>query len=257
MQKKLAILISGGGTTAEATIRAIQNNQLANLTPSVISSNSHAKGNERVRKLGIEPIILDKDSFRTREEFDNKLFQVIEELQPDVISLQGWLLLIPKSVVQKYEGRIVNQHPGPLDPGRPDFGGKGMSTPYRTNCARIAYIWATQEEPWTESDTHFVTEQFDMGRIIRTEKMPIPAKSKKISIEALQNDPQELIQTTHDVQKVFYPVEHQNVIKTLLLLSNGIVKEYKRPTPLISDKHVDVLSKAKKLAIELFPSYNL
>lgn len=255
--KRLAILISGGGTTAEAVIKAIQKKELTGLSPIVISSSREAKGNERVRNLGVELYILDKNDFSNREEFDEKLYNLLEKLKIDIISLQGWLLLISKKIVQKFESKIINQHPGPLDPGSPDFGGKGMSTPYRTNCARIAYVWATGSEPWTESDTHFVTEDFDMGGIIRTEKMAIPAKKEKISIEELAQHPEELMQTTHEVQKAFYPVEHHNVIKTLQLFSNGIVKEYKREKPLIPEENIDILNAAKKLATQLFPKYNL
>lgn len=255
--KKVVILISGGGTTAEATIKAIKKNELTGLTPVVISSNKNAKGNERVRNLGIELHIIDKDDYEIRANFYKKLEHLLDEIEPDIISLQGWLLLIPKSIVQKYNGKIINQHPGPLDPGRPDFGGKGMLTPYRTNSARIAYVWATGEDAWTESDTHFVTEEFDKGGIIRTEKMTIPEKNKKITIQELRANPEELVQTTHEVQKMFYAVEHHNVIKSLQLFADGKVQEWKREKPLVKDEYVSILTDAKKLATELFPNYNL
>lgn len=255
--KKLAILISGGGTTAEATIKACQTHELKGLHPIVISSNKDAKGNKRVKSLEVKLHVIDKSDFENKEDFDKTLFSLLETLQIDIVSLQGWLPLILKSVIKKYQGYIFNQHPGPLDPGRPDFGGKGMSTPYRVNSARIAYIWATGEEPWTESDTHFVTEDFDMGDLIRTAKMPIPAKKKKIPIQKLRENPEELIRTTHEVQKEFYPVEHRNVIATLQMFANGDVKGFKREQPLIPEEHIGILNEAKKLATELFPSYNL
>lgn len=254
--KNVAILISGGGTTAEATIKASQSGKLTGVNTIVISSNPNAKGNERVKKLGITPYVIDRNKF-SREEFDEELLKLLDKLQIDIVSLQGWLLIIPPAIVTKYKGKIFNQHPGPMDPGRPDFGGSGMSTPYRVNSARIAYIWATGEEPWTESDTHFVTEEFDMGDIIRTVKMPIPAKKEKVSIGQLRKNPQELIQTTREVQKAFYPVEHKNVIATIQMFVDGEVKSFKRSHPLIPDGNIEILNEAKKLATELFPSYNL
>lgn len=255
--KKLAILISGNGSTAEATIKACQKNELTGLTPIVISSNKDAKGNQRAKNLGVELYVIDKNEYPDRNKFDITLLRLLEKLEIDVISLQGWLLLISADIISKHRGKIVNQHPGPLDPGRPDFGGKGMSTPYRTNSARIAYVWATGEDPWTESDTHFVTEDFDMGGVIRTEKMPIPSKKRKVTIQSLRNNPQELIEVTHEVQKAFYPIEHHNVIKTLQLFVDGEVKELKRKTPLIPKKNIEILHDSKKLATELFPNYNL
>lgn len=255
--KRLAILISGNGTTAQAVINAYQKNELTGLKPVVISSNKNAKGNERVKNLGAQLFVIDKNDCGTTEEFNDKLCNLMEKLSIDIISLQGWLPLIPFSLVLKYQGKIINQHPGPLDPGRPDFGGKGMLTPYRTNSARLAYVWATGEEAWTESDTHFVTQNFDMGGIIRTEKMSIPSKKEKVSIKMLRENPQDLIQTTHVVQKAFYLVEYQNVIKTLQLFADGDVKEYKRKKQLIPEKNIEILENAKKLAIQLFPNYNL
>lgn len=256
MKKNVAILISGGGTTAEATIKAVQSGKLKNANPIVISSNPDAKGNERVKNLGITPHILDRKQL-SKEEFEEKLLNLLDQLKIDVISLQGWLLLIPSAIVKKYQGKIFNQHPGPMDPGRPDFGGPGMSTPYRVNSARISYIWVTGEESWTESDTHFVTEEFDMGDLIRVEKMVIPSKKGKVSIDELRKNPEELIKITHEVQKEFYPVEHKNVIATLQLFIDGQPKGFKREQPLIPKENIDILTEAKKLAIELFPKYNL
>lgn len=255
--KNVAILISGGGTTAEATIKACQGGQLTGVNPIVISSKSDAKGNQRVKSLGVEPHILDRKQFADREEFDERLLRLLEQLRTDVVSLQGWLLLISPAIIKKYQGKIMNQHPGPLDPGRPDFGGKSMSTPYRVNSARLAYVWATGSEPWTESDTQFVSEEFDMGDLIRTVKMPIPAKTKKVSIEELRKNPQELITTTHEVQKKFYPIEHKNVIATLQMFVDGDAKGFRRKHPLIPQSTLPILNEAKNLAIELFPSYNL
>lgn len=256
-KKNVAILISGGGTTAEATIKACQGGQLIGVNTVVISSNPNAKGNERVKRLGVIPYVIDRNKFSSKEEFDEELLKLLDKLQIDIVSLQGWLLIIPPTIIAKYKGKIFNQHPGPMDPGRPDFGGSGMSTPYRVNSARIAYIWATGEDPWTESDTHFVTEEFDMGDLTRTVKMPIPAKKEKVSIAELRKNPQELIQITREVQKEFYPVEHKNVIATIQMFVDGNVKPFKRKKPLIPKKNISILNEAKKLATELFPSYNL
>lgn len=256
MKKNVAILISGGGTTAEATIKASQSGQLKDVNPIVISSNPNAKGNGRVKNLGVEPLIINREQL-SKEEFGDKLLNLLEQLEIDVITLQGWLLLISPEIVKKYKGRIFNQHPGPMDPGRPDFGGAGMSTPYRVNCARIAYIWATGEKSWTESDTHFVTEEFDMGDLIRVEKMAIPSKKERIPIEEMRKNPEELIKTTHEVQKEFYPVEHKNVIATLEMFIKGEAKGFKRKEPLIPEKYIGILDESKRLAMEIFPNYNL
>lgn len=256
MSKNVAILISGGGTTAEATIKACQSGHLQGANLFIISSNPDAKGNERVKNLGIKPHILNRKKF-SREEFDKELLELLEQLQIEIISLQGWLLLISPAIVKKYEGKIFNQHPGAMDPGRPDFGGPGMSTPYRVNSALLAYNWMTGENKPAESDTHFVTEEFDKGDLIRTETMEIPCKKDLVTIEQLRKDSNELIKTTHQIQKQFYLVEYHNVIATLQLFLDGSAKSFKRNKPLIPEKYFSILEQAKKLAMELFPNYNL
>lgn len=255
--KRLAILISGGGTTAEAVINAIQKHELTDLQPFVISSNKNAKGNKRVRDLGIKPLIIDKNSLSTQKEFDEKLFTAIEKLSVDIIALLGWLPLVPKTIVRKYKGQIFNQHGGPVDPGRADFGGYGMTNPYRFTAARIAYIWTSGDKPYTESTTHFVEEAFDMGDLIRTEKLLVPAKKERVTIRALRKDPKELVTATHLVAKKLNPLEHDNVIKTLQMFANGNAHGFKREEPLIPEKYVSYVDPAKKLAKELFPYKNL
>lgn len=259
MRKRLktALFISGGGTSACAVLKACLEKKLRHIEPIVISSNPLAKGNQRTTALGFSPTIVDRASFKMLEEFGSALLALLRKNKIELIILQGWLPLIPKNVIDAYTGNIVNQHPGPLDPGRVDFGGKGMSTPYRVNCARIAYSWMVGQDNWTQSVTHFVVEEFDMGDLIRTEKMSFPAKKRPTTIASLRKQPQELIATTHDVQKQFYLVEYENVIKTLELLASGKRKGYKPSKPLIKKEHIPIVLEAKRLAMELFPSYNL
>lgn len=255
--KNLAIFISGGGTTAQASIKAIQEGKLTGLRPFVISSNKKAKGNELVKNLGVTPYIIDKKEFPDQQIFEEKLLRLLEELQIAIISLQGWLPLVPPRVVQKFKGGIMNQHPGPIDPGRPDFGGAGMTNPYRVSCARLAYIWTSGDEAFTESDVHFAEKTFDMGDLIRIEKVTVPAKKEVTTIEALQKNPKELINTTHEVVKKLYPVEYANVIEALQMFSDETAKGFKRAKPLIPEKYIPFVEPAKKLAIELFPYKNL
>lgn len=259
MGKKLTvgILISGGGTTAEAVIKASKRRKLKDVDFVVISSNPTATGNKRVKKLGIKPYIIDREKYKTHQAFGKDLLALLKKLHVDVISLQGWLPLIPENVIDAYKNKIINQHPGPLDPGRPDFGGKGMSTPYRVNCAKIAYSWVTGQDPWTESVVHFVTKNFDQGDLIRVAKMRLPLTKKKVTIEDLEKNPEKLIKTTYRIQKRFYPIEHKNVIETIKHFTNGGVSTYIRTKPLVPSQHLRVLEESKNLAMKLFPPHNL
>lgn len=57
---------------------------------------------------------------------------------------------------------MINQHGGPLDPGRPDFGGRGMYG-RRIHCARLYFVRATQRGFFTEATAQRVALQYDRG----------------------------------------------------------------------------------------------
>ncbi|RJR16376.1 phosphoribosylglycinamide formyltransferase, partial [Candidatus Microgenomates bacterium] len=172
-KKRLAILISGSGSTASAIIAACQNSQL-NLQPVLlISSNTQAAGLGKAQKLGVATQVVNPQESNSLKEFGEKLLAVLKKHSVDLISQNGWLPKTPLNVVHAFENKISNQHPGPLDPNSPvDFGGMGMYG-IRVIAARLLYIWLTRSYPWTESCVHLVTSEFDKGDVIRTERLVV------------------------------------------------------------------------------------
>src|SRR5437588_342377 len=69
-------------------------------------------------------------------------------------------------------GRIINQHPGPLDPGRPDFGGKGMFG-RRVHAARLLFVNQTGHDFWTEATSQRVAENFNEGPVLNRKQLNI------------------------------------------------------------------------------------
>jgi phosphoribosylglycinamide formyltransferase-1 len=262
----LALLISGGGTTAEAVINACQSGQLAGIHPRiVITSTKKAGGIQKAEKRGIPTTVVNPRSFDTPDTFGDALLSILKKNDIDIVSQNGWLPLTPQSVIESFPGKIINQHPGPLDPGREyDFGGKGMYGA-RVVCARIAYAWMTGTDYWIEATTHFVTNEFDKGDLVRTERVGFDDICTKFGgngrilspgtqDHARQNvDTQSLINATHELQKRLLTVEHRNLSATLRKFTQGNVVGYKRETELVPEKHIDSLKKAKKIAIQLFP----
>src|SRR3989338_6762401 len=126
---KLALFISGGGSTAEAVIVACRK-RILKMSPSlVVASKSGIGGIEKAHKLGMEKkdvMIVDPQRFATHQSFGAKLISECRKREIDIIGQFGWLPLTPANLINEFEGRIINQHPGPLDPPRSDFGGKGM-----------------------------------------------------------------------------------------------------------------------------------
>ena len=251
---RIASLISGSGTTMKAVAKACREGALVGLVKPVvvISSRRDNQGIERAKKYGIKTFIVRPKDFPTPAAFGEKLLKIFRDFDVDLVSQNGWLPLTPVNVIKRFRGRIINQHPGPLDGRRPDFGGKGMYGS-RVICARLAFVWATgQKDPWTESTIHYVTEGFDEGSLIRVVRLAVPSFPRLVAIAELQEDSQKLIETTKIIQAKLLPLEHQNVIAVLRAFAKGNSPSFIRPQPLISPGQKRVLLEAKKLAIRLF-----
>lgn len=159
---KLAILASGTGSTAEAIF------DKASL---VITNNPHAGIIERAKKFGL-PVEIAERNGKSLEEFGEELLQVLKKYDIEFISQNGWELLTPVSVVKAFEGRITNNHPAPLDPGFPDFGGKGMKG-LAVHQAVLNFAHSVKRPFKSEIDIHLVTEEFDKGELVAIHEVEI------------------------------------------------------------------------------------
>lgn len=251
---RTALLISGSGSTAETVIKAAKSGKLQGIDPVlVVSSRPNAPGLAKARKLGVQTFIVERKNFATNEEFGRKLLEILHENTVQLVSQNGWITLTPPNVVAQYRGRIINQHPAPLDPGRSDFGGTGMFG-RRVMCSRLAYLLLAGKEPWTEATVHLVTEEYDKGNLVKVTRMDIENLGPKTSIEALRRNPGPLIEKTEETQTKLLPIEHRNVIEALRMFTQAkSVPGYTRDKPLIPPENADILKEAKELAMELFP----
>lgn len=250
---RAALFISGGGTTAEAIIKANAAGTLPHLEIAcVIASRKDAEGSKKAKKWGVRTRIVDPRNFKTQEEFGEALLALLKKLNIELISQNGWLPLTPPKVVKVYQNRLINQHPGPLDPGRDDFGGKGMYGA-RVTCARIIFaLLSGRANLWTEATTHWVTNKYDQGKLLQTRLLklgPLPY----IVTKDIETHAQDIIQMTKKVQSELLPLEHTNVIATLQLFKKGTPAGFTRKSPLVAQKNLKDLETAKRWAIRLFP----
>lgn len=250
-----AILISGSGSTAEAILRARKKGELDGINPvAVIASRPDSAGITKAQNLGFPVYVLERRGV-TAAVFASRLHGLLLNLHVELISQNGWLPLTPSDVVAAYRGRIINQHPGPLDPGRTaDFGGKGMYGS-RVTCARLAYSWLTQTDPWTEATVHHVNQEFDKGSLIAVSRVELPQLPQAVTVAELTTDMRgTLIEATLDIQATLLPYEHALVIDTLRTIGESkIIPSYSRGLPLIPDARVHVAENAKNVAIQVFP----
>lgn len=236
---RIALLISGGGTTAASIIQACASGKLSEVTPAcVIASSSDIDGIARIEALnflGLKIVVIDPKAFADSETFGEEILKVCQENAVDFIGQYGWLCLTPTNVIAQYEGKMTNQHPGPLDPGRPDFGGKGMFGK-RVVAARLLFAQKTAENRWTEATAQRVGTEFDKGAVLH-----------KKQVEILPED------TVESLAARLLPVEHEVQIETLKMFANGTVKEIVRSEPLVKPEEYAILNECKQQAIKLYP----
>ena len=119
----VVVLVSGGGTNLQAIIDAIDSGIITNTKIcGVISNNKNAYALERARKHGIADVCVSPKDFDSRDEFNEKLLETVDEMKPNLIVLAGFLVVIPPEMIQKYINRIVNIHPSLI----PAFCGTGF-----------------------------------------------------------------------------------------------------------------------------------
>ena len=154
---RVVVMVSGGGTNLQAIIDAVAAGKISNVElAGVISNNKTVKSLERARNSGIPAISVSPKDYADRAEFNEEFLAKVDELQPDLIVLAGFLVAIPQAMVQKYSSRIINIHPSLI----PSFCGVGY---YGLKVHEKALERGVKV---TGATVHFVTEGMDEGPII-------------------------------------------------------------------------------------------
>lgn len=237
---RLALLISGGGTTMREIIRACNDGRLPRIEPRcVIASRHDAGGIVKALEEGVDTACISViDPIKAGTNFASLMLRILNIHSIDLIGQYGWMPQTPVEVIEKYSGWMINQHPGPLDPGRPDFGGRGMFG-RRVHCARI-YFLRRATRPMTDMYTEAVAQRvavdYDKGAVIRRRVVRIEPSDDPISL-----------------QQAVLPEEHQVQIEALTDFSENRVTELSRDEPLVHHNEFAILKEAKKVAKVLFP----
>ncbi len=160
--KNIVILISGGGSNMTAIVRAAQQQDWAThlgaRVAAVISNKADAKGLELARAQGIATAVLNHREFDSREGFDTALAALIDQYDPTLVVLAGFMRILTPGFVQHYAGRLVNIHPSLL----PAF--PGLHTHQRAIDAGCKFAGAT---------VHQVTAELDLGPILDQAVVPV------------------------------------------------------------------------------------
>ncbi|MCD7724008.1 MAG: phosphoribosylglycinamide formyltransferase [Clostridiales bacterium] len=154
---RVLVCVSGGGTNLQAIIDGVEQGSIINTEiVRVVSNNKSAYALERAKQAGIPAVCIAPRDYEDREEFNAALLRAVDEAQPDLIVLAGFLVVLPKQLIRKYENRIINIHPSLI----PSFCGTGY---YGLKVHEAALARGVRI---TGATVHFVDEGTDTGPII-------------------------------------------------------------------------------------------
>jgi len=158
---RLAILLSGGGTTMVNIDDQIQAGRLNAEIAVVVSSRAQVKGVDRARGIGLEPVIIRKKDHPDIKEFSARIKETLDEARVDLVIQAGWLCLW--LIAPEYENRVMNIHPALL----PSFGGQGMWGRHVHEAVLAAGCKISG------CTVHFCTNEYDKGPIIVQRSCPV------------------------------------------------------------------------------------
>lgn len=165
---RIAVFVSGSGTNLQNIIDAVEDGRLQNLEIAMVMADRDCYAVERSLDYDLPTYLLeDRKSFS--EDADHNL----EGENIDLIVLAGFLSILSKEFVEKWQGKIINIHPALL----PKYGGKGMYGKY----VHQAVLEAGDEV--SGATVHFVTAGVDEGEIILQKEFKI---EKGDTVEDLQ-----------------------------------------------------------------------
>ena len=153
--KKIAVLVSGGGTNLQALIDA-QNSGIikSGKIVAVVSNKPGVFALERAEKAGIETAVISRKELGV--DFDRTLTEFMKARNIDLIVLAGFLAILGGELLREYENRIINIHPSLI----PSFCGDGF---YGLRVHQAALDYGVKV---TGATVHYVNEVVDGGKII-------------------------------------------------------------------------------------------
>lgn len=158
---RLAILISGGGTTLRNLLEKIAARELDAQVRLVVSSNPAARGLEFARRANVPVFVVERCKYVSTAEFSAAVFDACRAAEPHAVAMGGFLKHV--EIPPDFENRVLNIHPSLI----PAFCGQGF---YGQRVHQAVLDHGCQESGCT---VHFVDNEYDHGPIILQKKVPV------------------------------------------------------------------------------------
>lgn len=196
---KIVVCVSGGGTNLQAIMDAVKSGTVTNTEiAGVISNNQNAFALERAKQAGIPAVCVSPKDYINRDLFNEALLETVNEMEPDLVVLAGFLVTIPVQMIRKYEDRIINIHPS-LIPSFCGVGYYGLKVHEEALRRGVKISGAT---------VHFVDEGTDTGPIILQK-----------AVEVKPDDTPKVLQ-----QRVMEEAEWKILPQAIDMIANGKVQ---------------------------------
>ncbi len=162
----VAVFISGKGSNLENLIKSAKNKNSKFKISLIISNNSKALGLKFARKFNIKKKIV---NFTKTKLIEKNLLMDLKKKNINIICLAGFMKILSKNFIKRFNGKILNIHPSLL----PKY--KGLNTHLRVILNKERYSGCT---------VHFVNSKLDSGKIILQKKVKILKKDTVKSLAA-------------------------------------------------------------------------
>lgn len=159
MVTKIAVFASGSGSNFEAIVEAVINKKIKNAEITLLlTDKENIYAIERAKKYNIKTVTHIAKNFETKKHYEKEVLKTLKEEKIDFIVLAGYMRLIGETLLNVYEGKIINIHPSIL----PAFKGK--------DAIKMALDYGVK---YTGVSIHWVDSGMDTGKIIDQEVVKI------------------------------------------------------------------------------------
>ena len=181
------LFASGNGSNAEEIIKFFKNSETAKVA-AIFSNKADAKVLDRAKNHNIPSVVFSKAQLN-----EGFVLEKLQQFQPDLIVLAGFLLKFPESILKEYP-KVINIHPALL----PKYGGKGM---YGMNVHQAVL---DNKEIETGITIHYVNEHYDEGEFIF---------QKSVNIEDCKTA-EEIAHKIHELEHQYFPTVISDVLNS-------------------------------------------
>lgn len=165
----IAIFASGTGSNFSAIARAVKTKRIKANLRLLVCDNEKAKVIQKARKARVEIALVKRESFASKEDFEDKIISCLRSNEVGLIVLAGFMRMLSAGFVKKYRGRIMNIHPSLL----PSFKG--------SHAIKDAFDYGAKV---TGVTVHFVDEKMDNGPIILQAPLEIRPQDTLAQLES-------------------------------------------------------------------------